>query len=172
VSGALSPAREAEYRRMAALEALSVAEALAMAGAVPRLLAALDASRAETAEARAEFAKACDWRDRFVTVVDEECGMQPVMSVDDLLTVLERHMFERRQSHENWRAFAEAADAVAEQMVYRCETREHGKVPGRQCPEIATRYGLRCAAHGGDSNEIAAAPLIRAWLAAKAAVGR
>jgi hypothetical protein len=33
---------------------------------------------------------------RIGTLVDEECGMQPVTTPDALLTILERHMFERR----------------------------------------------------------------------------
>jgi hypothetical protein len=35
--------------------------------------------------------------ERVTTLVNEECGMQPVQSADDLMTVLERHLFEQRR---------------------------------------------------------------------------
>jgi hypothetical protein len=35
--------------------------------------------------------------ERVDTIVNEECGMQPVMPTEDLLTLLERHLFKQRQ---------------------------------------------------------------------------
>lgn len=35
--------------------------------------------------------------DRLITIVDEACGLQPVQSTEETLTVLERHLFECRR---------------------------------------------------------------------------
>jgi hypothetical protein len=60
------------------------------------LLAEVDRLRLDVDVYR-EAAAACD---RLTTIVDEECGLQPVQPPEATLTLLERHLFERRQEIE------------------------------------------------------------------------
>lgn len=83
--------------------------------------------------------------ERLTTIVDEAAGFQSVQPIEDTLTALEQHLFAERQRTDAWRAFALAADAVAAEFVA-------PERVGKYLPDVAT--------------------LIRAWLAAKAAVGQ
>ncbi len=93
-------------------------DAAAASQSDPGKLAASEELRAtreaELAEANRETAvlrrAAAEWFDRLSTIVDEEFGMQPVMSPDDLLTTLERELHGRRK-----RAFADVQELDAAQ---------------------------------------------------------
>lgn len=50
--------------------------------------------------------------ERLRTIVDEACGMQPVLTADEALTLLERHIFELRTEREA--ALARVAELEAE----------------------------------------------------------
>jgi hypothetical protein len=49
-------------------------------------------------------------RDRVTTICDEACGLQPVQSADDSLTMIEQHMARARA--QEWRLEAAAREAV------------------------------------------------------------
>lgn len=80
--------------------------------------------------------------DRLVTVIDEEFGLQPVAaSTEELLTSLERLLFERRIQNENQRT-AERADRlrltarVAELEAELAKTKEHVAYFERRAREL------------------------------------
>lgn len=50
--------------------------------------------------------------DRMVTIVNEAVGIQPVTPFDELLTLLERHLFERRVEFERVNGLYEIAKAL------------------------------------------------------------
>lgn len=80
--------------------------------------------RCDLDDARAQVDALTAVCDRMRTIVDEEVSLQPVLPMDDLLTVLERHLFESRQERERYRAavdqlrrMAQAAEITAAQAL-------------------------------------------------------
>jgi hypothetical protein len=179
VSGALSPEREREIRERHSRPLTASSDDVRD---IRDLLAALDASRAERDACRHSLDQANGYLDELTTIVDEAFGLQPVQPADELLRTLERLLFERGQDYERWRAFAEAADAVAADLVGRCQAAEVS--PGVLCdapgkalkdPASGVEKLWKCDAHARAEYVEAdpdAAAMVRAWLAAKAAVGR
>lgn len=109
--------------------------------AVLRILA-----RAEAAEARHQA-----HHDQLATIVDEAFGMQPVMPTDDLLTLLERKLYDDRSALREALRRAEAAEARAAE--------------GASAAELLRRWGVAMLAENGAANRDELCSQIRASLA-------